>query len=252
MLRAGVHDVLVGAMFAFAVVTFIALRFVVAPYGRHTRGGYGPAVPARLGWVAMESPAVIVAAAVYAAGAHAGAAASCVLFALWQVHYVQRVVVYPLRMRPGARGMPVGVAAMAFVFNVVNAVANMASLAHFAPRDAAWLCDGRFVCGVVLFVAGMVINVTSDATLRRLRAPGQTGYQVPRGSLFRLVSCPNYLGEMLEWCGYALAAWSLAGLAFAACTVANLLPRALSHHRWYRETFADYPKDRKAVVPWVL
>ena len=34
-------------------------------------------------------------------------------------------------------------------------------------------------------------------------------------------------------------------------TFANLAPRAVSHRRWYRETFPDYPPSRKALVPWV-
>ena len=40
-----------------------------------------------------------------------------------------------------------------------------------------------------------------------------------------------------------------AGLAFAAWTMANLVPRARAHHRWYRERFPDYPARRKALVP---
>ena len=74
----------------------------------------------------------------------------------------------------------------------------------------------------------------------------------PFGGLYRWVSCPNYLGEILEWSGWALATWSWPGLAFAVFTFANLAPRALSTHRWYRETFADYPPERKALVPFVL
>ena len=65
---------------------------------------------------------------------------------------------------------------------------------------------------------------------------------MPRGGFFRWVSCPNYLGEMLQWSGFALATWSLPGLSFALWTVANLLPRAVAHHRWYRREFADYPE----------
>jgi hypothetical protein len=34
--------------------------------------------------------------------------------------------------------------------------------------------------------------------------------------------------------------------------MANLLPRALAHHRWYQQKFPDYPPDRKAIVPFVL
>ena len=63
------------------------------------------------------------------------------------------------------------------------------------------------------------------------------------------MSCPNYLGEILEWVGWAVATWSLPGLAFAVWVIANLVPRARSHHRWYRERFPDYPDGRKALVP---
>lgn len=35
-------------------------------------------------------------------------------------------------------------------------------------------------------------------------------------------------------------------------TLANLLPRALAHHRWYGEQFDDYPRERKAILPFLL
>ncbi len=108
------------------------------------------------------------------------------------------------------------------------------------------------IIGASVFVIGWAINQHSDAVLRRLRGPGESGYKIPRGGLYRWVSCPNYLGEMLEWVGWAIAAWSLAGLAFAVFTIANLLPRALANHRWYQDKFADYPPERRAVVPFLL
>jgi 3-oxo-5-alpha-steroid 4-dehydrogenase 1 len=66
------------------------------------------------------------------------------------------------------------------------------------------------------------------------------------------VSSPNYLGELLTWTGFAIASWSPAGLSFVVMTAANLVPRALSNHRWYQREFADYPPERKAILPWVL
>ena len=66
------------------------------------------------------------------------------------------------------------------------------------------------------------------------------------------MSCPNYLGEILEWSGFALAAFSWPALGFALYTAANLGPRALAHQRWYRERFPDYPADRRALVPGLL
>jgi len=88
--------------------------------------------------------------------------------------------------------------------------------------------------------------------LLNLRKPGETGYKVPRGWLYEYVTCPNYLGEIIEWLGFALATWSLPGLAFALYTAANVGPRAFAHHRWYRERFPDYPKHRKVLIPFLL
>jgi len=34
--------------------------------------------------------------------------------------------------------------------------------------------------------------------------------------------------------------------------MANLVPRAMAHHRWYRETFKDYPEGRRALIPYLL
>ncbi len=62
---------------------------------------------------------------------------------------------------------------------------------------------------------------------------------------------PNHFGEIVEWAGFAIIAWSLPALTFAIWTFSNLVPRALNHHDWYREHFQDYPKKRKAVLPWL-
>ena len=104
----------------------------------------------------------------------------------------------------------------------------------------------------MIFLVGYGINLAADRTLRGLRRAGETGYQIPQGGLYRWVSCPNYLGEIIEWCGWALATWSLPGLAFATYTAANLGPRAIANHRWYRQAFPDYPRNRRALIPGLL
>src|SRR5262249_36820855 len=149
------------------------------------------------------------------------------LFGLWELHYLYRSFVYPLLQRD-ARPMPLFIALSGAGFNVVNAWLNGRWLFSFGPeRGAGDLLDPRFIAGVALFFAGWGINVRADAVLRGLRRPGESGYRIPRGGLYRFISCPNYFGEMLEWSGFALAAFSLPALSFALWTVANLLPRAL-------------------------
>jgi len=56
-------------------------------------------------------------------------------------------------------------------------------------------------------------------------------YFLVLGFLFNFVSCANYFGEVVEWIGYALATYNIAGLSFAVFTFANLVPRALKHHQ---------------------
>ena len=148
--------------------------------------------------------------------------------------------------------MPIAVVGSGFAFNVVNAYVNARFISEFGEYGVEWLGDPRFLGGLAIFAAGFALNFHSDNILLGLRKPGRTGYSIPRGGAFRYVSCPNYLGELLEWSGWAVATWSLGGLAFFTYAAANLVPRALSHHRWYRERFADYPAGRKAVIPGVL
>ena len=89
-------------------------------------------------------------------------------------------------------------------------------------------------------------------SLARLRRQQQGRYVIPRGGAFRFLSSPNLTGEIVEWIGFALMAWSLPGPAFAMWTAANLIPRALWRHRWNRRTFPDYPPSRRAVIPGAL
>ncbi len=58
--------------------------------------------------------------------------------------------------------------------------------------------------------------------------------------------------QIIEWTGFAIATWALPGVAFALYTAANVGPRALANHRWYRERFENYPAERKALIPFVL
>lgn len=243
---------------AYGALAFVSLQFVSAPYGRHLREGWGPKISATLGWVVMEapSPLVFLACWLVAEPGRRFSAPGLVFLVMWQTHYVYRSFVFPFRRRGGNREMPLSIVIMSIVFNLANAYLNARWIYTIGPdRQAAWLVDPRFLGGVALFAFGYGVNHQSDAILFRLRSPGATGpddYKIPYGGFFRFVSCPNYLGEIIEWTGWALCTFSPAGCAFALASAANLLPRARQHHRWYREKFADYPPARKAIVPLIF
>jgi hypothetical protein len=228
-----------------AAVIFPVLFFIPAPYGRHRREGWGPSMPARLGWVVMEAPAVVVPLWAYARAGGTPAGDGAWLLALWELHYLQRTLVFPLLMRGSEARSPLVTVGLAFAFNVMNGLINGSAL-------AGWRFHSWTLAGVAVFFAGLAINLHSDAVLRALRAPGEGGYRIPRRGLFRWVSSANYFGEIVEWVGFALAALTPAAWAFALFTAANLVPRALTHHLWYRERFPDYPRERRAIFPYLL
>lgn len=242
---------LLTAWTALAAIAFVALLLRPAPYGRYASRGGRRSIPARWGWLVLESPAVVLFVALWAAGRHAIAPAPLAFLFLWLVHYLHRALIYPARMgKRGERPMPLEIVAGAFAFQLVNVYLNARWLFELAPEyPRTWLADPRFLAGAALFATGTLVNRRADATLRNLATTGD--YAIPRCGLFRWISCPNYLGEIVIWCGWALATWSLAGLSFAIWTIANLAPRARAHHRFYRERFPDYPEERKALVPFV-
>lgn len=252
MIDAFTHRELVCVELGLALVTVLALLFIAAPYGRHARGGWGPTLPNHWGWVFMESPTLLLFVPLYFLGSHANAPGSLWLLGLWLVHYIHRTLIYPFRIRTKSKSIPLLVVTLGAGFQVLNAFVLAPQLSQFGAYGSDWLVDPRFIVGTLIFAGGFFINRDADRTLRNLRRPGETGYEIPRGRLYELVSCPNYLGEIVQWIGFGIATWSLAGAAFALYTIANVAPRALAHHRWYFETFPNYPTGRRALVPYLF
>lgn len=240
-------------IFVVSALSFWGSLRSVNPYGRHMQPGQRNTMPALPAWLLFEAPQFFSFALTFWLSASSPSAAALTLFALWQAHYTYRALIYPLRMRDRHKRFPVASVIFGILFNGINGFINGYAVAH-APHlmDAAWLHDPRFVIGVAIAVAGWLINFQADTILINLRRDGSGGYKVPHGGMFRYISAANYFGEIVLWCGWALMSFTPAGLSFAVFTIANLLPRALSHHRWYGEHFADYPKQRKAVIPGLL
>lgn len=156
----------------------------------------------------------------------------------------------------GRGKMPLVIILMGMVFNAINAYLIGGWLFYMAPATqyrADWLLDPRFICGTVVFLAGMAVNIHSDHIVRCLRKPGDTRHYIPRGGMFRYVSSANYFGEFTEWAGFAILTWSLAGAVFALWTFANLAPRARALHARYCNEFGDEFRSlrRRYILPFI-
>lgn len=238
-------------MFAMAVATVIPTTFIRAPYGRHSRPGWGPSISPRLAWFLMESPTVWMSALLFLYGRMSSNPTSLILLMVFLAHYIHRSCIYPFRIRSGSKPLPISVAAIGFFYNVYNTYLQIRWISHYGSYTASWLRSPAFIVGLLVFITGMTINVWADSVLFSLRR-GNEGYKIPRGGLYEYVSSPNYFGEMVEWLGWAVMTWSLAGLSFFLYTAANLGPRAAAHHDWYHKHFPErYPKSRKVLIPFV-
>lgn len=252
MTESALYPTIAGLWAALAVVVFVALFFVDAPYGRFTRAGFGPRLNNRLGWMLQELPAAILFFLFYLAGDRRRELVPILLLLHYEVHYLHRALIFPFRLRGERRQTTWFVVALAIVFNAANTyfiARPIFTLEPGLPPD--WFSDPRFLLGTLLFWLGFAVNKHSDHLLIHLRTAGEAGYRIPRGGLFELVSSPNYLGEMIQWGGFALMCWNLGALSFLVWTVANLAPRAVAVHRWYRTEFPDYPSERKALLPFI-
>ena len=175
-----------------------------------------------------------------------------IFISLWLFHYIHRTFIYPFMQSGSNKSYPVVLVCMAFIFNCFNGFINGYGVFHVLSYELSWLVSWQFAAGLIIFLTGFIINKTADEKLRKLRKGRGEEYVLPEGWLFNYISCPHYFGEIIEWGGWALMTWSVPGLVFFIFTLANLLPRGISTHKWYKSEFSDYPVERKAVVPFII
>ena len=257
------YDTLLLIGFAYALLVLVGSFFGTAAYGGRFSGSKkkkGLKLGAKFGWVLMELPGLIVFPVVFFMGPNSGQAVPLFFLAIWMMHYSNRALINPLRMRvqPGSSA--------SFAFSVVIAgwitlflhgYFNAAYLTQFGTQyTEAWFTDPRFIIGLCIYAFGFILNIHSDNILRNLRSPDpspdQPRYSIPFGGGFRWVTCPQYLGEILSFTGFAIMTWNLGAVFVLAMTAGNLVPRAIFTHRWFHKNFDDYPPERKAVIPGIL
>ena len=254
------YDTALAVAFGIVAVTAVSALFVKTPYGRFADDRFGVGLDPRLGWFLMELPAPLTFVYFYMQGPNAGAPFPLFILFLWTVHYANRGFIMPALMRV-PRGQQssfsLGVVAMGWLVTCLHGYLNGAWASTFSP-EVSWnsFANPHFVFGALLYYAALAVNLHSDHIVRNLRtkeevAKGIKEYRIPRGGLFEYVSNPSYFSEIAFWIGFAILTWSLAGVYILAISMANLIPRAVSTHAWYREKFPDYPTQRKILIPFL-
>lgn len=240
-------------MSAIAAIVFVTLYFVEAGYGLLFDKKWGKPIPNRIAWICMEAPVFIIMLWLWSTSERPFELTPLLFFLFFELHYLQRAFIFPLLIK-GKSKMPAGIMLMGITFNLLNGYMQGEWLFHLAPAEmytADWLCTPQFLIGTTLFFGGMVINLQSDYIVRHLRKPGDSNHYLPKGGLFNYVTSANYLGEIIEWCGFAILTWSASGAVFAWWTIANLVPRANTIYQRYKTMFGPELGNRKRVIPFL-
>ncbi|KAI6236881.1 3-oxo-5-alpha-steroid 4-dehydrogenase [Aphelenchoides besseyi] len=260
-------------MLISAIITLVALIVykMRASYGRYTEESmfgnvsvrvvqqtpaliFQYAIDARLGWFLQEVPSFLIPLCALLRSyklSERWFGVSCAL--LFILHYFQRSFVYASLIRGGKKSIPFHLFTLGFIFTTWNGYIQGHYHVLYADYSFSSFTNTIRYVGFALFWIGAFVNVHSDHILRNLRSDSNDkSYKIPRGGMFEFVSGANFFGEILEWFGYSLYCQTLTSFAFALFTFCNTMPRAVEHHRWYQKKFEDYPKNRKAVIPFVL
>lgn len=128
----------------------------------------------------------------------------------------------------------------------------------FAAFFISWLnanpisrIDIWFVLGIVLYIIGNIGNFIHHKILVDLRKDSME-YFIPHGGLFNYVVCPHYLFEIFTWTGIFLFSRHLGALLVLLMIIAYLSGRSLKTLQWYKEKFSDFPKNIKAMIPFIF
>lgn len=176
-------------------------------------------------------------------------------FILWSAHYLKRTLEVFFVHRSHRR-MPfhelIGAPIYYCLFGVWIALNLVDPDYHPVRIEWEWV-------GIAVFAVGEIGNFYHHLILRRLRKdPTQQGHSIPRGGMFKWVSCPHYFFEVLSWLGFFLATLCLASLGFLVISLVVVAARAMDKHKVYLKEFDGqegrelYPQGRKAMIPFLF
>ncbi|XP_063395129.1 probable very-long-chain enoyl-CoA reductase art-1 [Cydia fagiglandana] len=119
-------------------------------------------------------------------------------------------------------------------------------------------CTNCFYIGLAGFAFCELGNLSIHILLKNLRPPGTKVRRIPVpdgnpfSALFNYVSCPNYTYEVGSWVFFTIMTQCAPAGLFAAVGFYQMAVWALGKHRNYKKEFPDYPKSRKAIIPFIL
>lgn len=118
--------------------------------------------------------------------------------------------------------------------------------------------DAQVYLALAAFLFCQAGNYSIHVALRDLRPSGTKERKIPVPTsnpftlLFNFVSCPNYSYEVGSWIWFTVMTQTVAPGVFALLGAAQMTQWAIKKHKNYRREFKDYPRGRKAIIPFII
>jgi len=172
----------------------------------------------------------------------------------WTFHYLKRLLETQFVHRFSHDTMP--------IFNIIKNSSyywGFAAFVSYFVNHPLYTSPSttQIYASLIIFVIAEICNGIVHIQLRNLRPENSRERRIPRGFLFKFVSCPNYTMEILAWFAFSVMTQSLPALIFSICGAAQMIVWAIGKHKRYIKEFTKESKEgpyprRKIIFPFVF
>lgn len=168
---------------------------------------------------------------------------------MWMIHFAKRFLETIYVHEFGNLSMP--------VWNIYK---NSIYYWGFGVFCSAWINRPKFpetskfllYPALAFMIVMMCCNFRCHLILKHLRIPGSSVVRIPHGFMFEYVSKPNYFFEVLTWVGFSIITGGApCSILFTLAGAKQINEWAVTGHKKYKEQFPEYPKNRKAWIPFI-
>ncbi|KAL3523702.1 hypothetical protein ACH5RR_016536 [Cinchona calisaya] len=215
---------------------------------RKTSGGGGIKLSSRPGMILLYAPAALLGLASFFIFPGGGIRFLMLKLAV-TVHFSKRVLesLFVHKYSGGMMLDSVIIISSSYSF----AAAGMIYIQHMTLEAPEPLVDLKFL-GLLIFLLGISGNFYHHYLLANLRKENEKGYKIPTGGLFNLVVCPHYLFEILGFLGISFISQTLFSYVCGIGVALYLIGRSYVTRKWYISKFENFPKNVKALIPFVF
>jgi len=177
--------------------------------------------------------------------------------ACWTAHYLKRILetLYVHRFSKATMPLMNLFKNCGYYFGFTAFIAYFINHPLYMPPSFGTV---QIAAGCIGFLVAEIGNYSIHAALRDLRPPGTRERKIPMPNgnpltnMFNLVSCPNYTYEALAWFSFSVMTQCAPALIFTGVGLYQMSVWAIGKHNAYKKEFHNYPKSRRAILPFVL